>query len=183
MLTQFATMAFAFYTIFAVREFGMDERLVGFLTGLLFFTEVAVNPILGWLGDLRGHLLTLRIGIVATIISVFLAMFANSIAWFFVIFILAGIANVAVWTVPLSMTLEFAPESQRPAYIGLSNTLIAPATFIAPIFAGILIDKTSYDLTFLASGIAGLLTLLVLILAVKDPRRREKVQAEISPTD
>jgi MFS family permease len=81
------------------------------------------------------------------------------------------------------MTLEFAPESQRPAYIGLSNTLIAPATFIAPIFAGILIDKTSYDLTFLASGIAGLLTLLVLILAVKDPRRREKVQAEISPTD
>lgn len=184
MLTQFATMGFAFYTIYAVKEFGVDERLIGLLTGLLLFTEVAANPILGWLGDRRGHLLTLQIGIVATITSVLLAMGAQSVAWFFPIFILAGIANVAAWTVPLSMTLEFSPESQRPAYIGLSNTLIAPSTFIAPILAGLLIDNLNYQAAFLASGIAGLITLLVLIMGVRDPRKRASSQQHlVSPTD
>jgi MFS family permease len=183
MLTQFATMGFAFYTIYAVREFGVDVRLIGFLTGLLLFTEVAVNPILGWLGDRRGHLLTLQIGIVATIASVLLAMGAQGVAWFFPIFILAGIANVAAWTVPLSMTLEFGSVSQRPAYIGLSNTLVAPATFIAPILAGLLIDNVSYELAFLLSGAAGILTLLVLLIGVKDPRRKIKVNSVATPSD
>jgi len=183
MLTQFATMGFAFYTIYAVREFGVDVRLIGFLTGLLLFTEVFMNPFLGWLGDRRGHLLTLQIGIVATIASVLLAMGAQGVAWFFPIFILAGIANVAAWTVPLSMTLEFGSESQRPAYIGLSNTLVAPATFIAPILAGLLIDNVSYELAFLLSGAAGILTLLVLLIGVKDPRRKIKASSVASPTD
>ena len=183
MLTQFATMGFAFYTIYAVREFGVDVRLIGFLTGLLLFTEVFMNPFLGWLGDRHGHLLTLQIGIVATIASVLLAMGAQGVAWFFPIFILAGIANVAAWTVPLSMTLEFGSESQRPAYIGLSNTLVAPATFIAPILAGVLIDNVSYELAFLLSGAAGILTLLVLLIGVKDPRRKIKASSVASPTD
>jgi MFS family permease len=183
MLTQFATMGFAFYTIYAVKVFGVDVKLIGFLTGLLLFTEVAMNPILGWLGDRRGHLLPLQIGIVATIASVFLAMGVQSVAGFFPIFILAGIANVAAWTVPLSMTLEFGTESQRPAYIGLSNTLIAPATFIAPILAGLLIDKVSYELAFLVSGAAGILTLLVLLIGVKDPRHRIKASNVASTTD
>ncbi|MGW8143787.1 MAG: MFS transporter, partial [Anaerolineales bacterium] len=156
---------------------------IGFLTGLLLFTEVAANPIMGWLGDRRGHLLTLQIGIVATIASVLLAMGTQSVAWFFPTFILAGIANVAVWTVPISMTLEFSPESQRPTYIGLSNTLVAPSTFLAPILAGLLIDDISYQAAFLASGIAGIVTLLVLILGVKDPRKRITSQRLVSPTD
>ncbi len=182
MLTQFATMGFAFYTIYAVREFGVDERLIGFLTGLLLLTEVAVNPLMGWLGDRRGHLLTLQIGTVATIVGMLLAMGAQGVAWFYPIFILAGVANVAAWTVPLSMTLEFGTESQRPAYIGLSNTLVAPSTFIAPILAGFLIDTVSYEVAFLASAIAGIATLLVLVVGVKDPRKRLISQSLISPT-
>jgi len=175
-LTQFATMGFAFYTIYAVREFGIDVRLIGFLTGLLLFTEVIANPLMGWLGDRRGHLLILKIGTVAAILSAFLAFGAQGVAWFFPIFILTGIAYVAAWTVPISMTLEFGSESQRPAYIGLANTLIAPSTFLAPILAGLLIDNVSYELAFLATAIAGIATLMVLLIAVKDPRKRLESQ-------
>jgi MFS family permease len=129
---------------------------------------------MGWLGDRRGHLLTLQIGIIATIASVLLAFGAKSVAWFFPIFIFAGIASVAMWTVPISMTLEFGSESQRPAYIGLANTLVAPSTFLAPILAGLLIDNLSYQTAFLAAALAGVATLLVLILGVNDPRRQAK---------
>ena len=174
MLTQFAAMGFAFYTIYAVRVFDINAGLIGILTGLLLFTEVLMNPIMGWLGDRRGHLLTLQIGIIATIASVLLAFGAQSVAWFFPIFILAGIASVAMWTVPISMTLEFGSESQRPAYIGLANTLVAPSTFLAPILAGWLIDNQSYQTAFLVAALAGIVTLLVLIIGVHDPRRQAK---------
>lgn len=170
MLTQFAAMGFAFYTIYAVRVFNIDAGLLGILTGLLLFTEVVMNPLMGWLGDRRGHLMTLQIGIIATIASVLLAWGAQSVAWFFPIFILTGIASVAMWTVPISMTLGFGSESQRPAYIGLANTLVAPSTFLAPIFAGWLIDNLSYQTAFISAAIAGIATFFVLNLGVHDPR-------------
>jgi MFS family permease len=183
MLTQFATMGFAFYTIYAVRVFGISEGLIGILTGLLMFTEVAMNPIMGWIGDRRGYLITLQIVMVATIASSLLALGAQGVAWFIPIFILAGVAYVAAWTIPLSMTLEFGSESDRPSYIGLANTLIAPSTFLAPILAGLLIDKINYQWTFLASAIAGIATLLVLLMGVSDPRKKLDSQVVTSTSE
>ena len=183
MLTQFATMGFVFYTVYAVRVFGISEGLIGILTGLLMFTEVAMNPIMGWLGGRRGYLITLQIGMVATIASSFLALGAQGVAWFFPMFILAGVAYVAAWTIPLSMTLEFGSESDRPSYIGLANTLIAPSTFLAPILAGLLIDKVNYQWTFLASAIVGIATLLVLIIGVSDPRKKLDSQVVTSTSE
>ena len=183
MLTQFGTMGFAFYTIYAVRVFGISEGVIGILTGLLMFTEVAMNPLMGWIGDRRGYLITLQIGMVAAIASSLLALGAKGVAWFFPIFIFTGIASVAAWTIPLSMTLEFGSESDRPSYIGLANTLIAPSTFLAPILAGWLIDYVNYQWTFLASAIIGIATLLVLLLGVSDPRKKLDSQVVISTSE
>ena len=183
MLTQFGTMGFAFYTIYAVRVFGISEGVIGILTGLLMFTEVAMNPLMGWIGDRRGYLITLQIGMVAAIASSLLALGAKGVAWFFPIFIFTGIASVAAWTIPLSMTLEFGSESDRPSYIGLANTLIAPSTFLAPILAGWLIDNVNYQWTFLTSAIIGIATLLVLLLGVSDPRKKLDSQVVISTSE
>ncbi|MFC1922399.1 MFS transporter [Chloroflexota bacterium] len=183
MLTQFATMGFAFYTIYAVREFGISEGIIGILTGLLMFTEVAMNPLMGWIGDRRGYLITLQIGMVAAIASSLLALGAKGVAWFFPIFIFTGIASVAAWTIPISMTLEFGSESDRPSYIGLANTLIAPSTFLAPILAGWLIDNVNYQWTFLASAIIGIATLFVLFWGVSDPRKKLDSQVVISTSE
>jgi MFS family permease len=77
------------------------------------------------------------------------------------------------------MTLEFGSEAERPAYIGLANTLVAPSTFLAPLFGGWLADYSSYQATFITSGIAGLVTAWVLYVGVRDPRslRRSAVDA------
>jgi MFS family permease len=181
MAAQFATMGFAFYTVYAVKVFGIGEGVVGILTGLLMFTEVAMNPLLGWIGDRRGHLISLKIGGIAMILSSLLAWGAQGIAWFVPMFILAGVSYVSAWTVPMAMTLEFGSEHQRPTYIGLANTLIAPSTFLAPILAGWLIDNSSYQTAFIASAISGMAMLLVLVLSVHDPRKKAEAQI-LSPT-
>jgi MFS family permease len=177
MATQFSFTGFAFYTVYAVKQFHIPVFLIGILTGLLLAGQVTSNPFMGWLGDRSGHLRAFQLGILAAAASTFLAWLAAGPAWFYPIFLLAGIANAAGWTIPMAMTIEFSREEDRAAYIGLANTLIAPVTFLAPILGGWLADNAGYPATFLASSFFGLLTLLLLLTIVRDPRRNPTVQA------
>jgi hypothetical protein len=54
------------------------------------------------------------------------------------------------------MTFQFGSETERPIYIGMSNTLIVPATILAPFLGGWLVQLSGYPATFLASALAGL---------------------------
>jgi MFS family permease len=178
MAAQFSTMGFAFYTVYAVREFGIPEFIAGILTGLLMGAQVTANPVLGWLGDRRGHLRAFQLGIVAATISTLLAWITNGVQWFYPIFILAGIANVAGWTAPMAMTVDFSRNSDLPAYIGLANTLIAPSSFLAPIIGGWLADLAGFKMTFFASSLTGVITLLILYFGVSDPRNSLEVESD-----
>ena len=171
MMTTLASMGFAFYSVFAVHQLGMSEISVGILTSVLLVTQLLANPIMGWFGDRWSHRGMLVVGIAASALSGLLAWAANGSGWFFPVVILAGISNVATWTISMAMVQEFGTISQRPTYIGLSNTLIAPFTILAPFLGGWLADTFSYDTTFLVSGILSLLTMGLLIWMVKDPRR------------
>jgi MFS family permease len=138
---------------------------------------------MGWLGDRSGHLRAFQLGVVSAAASTFLAWLADGPGWFYPIFLLAGIANAAGWTIPMAMTVQFGQEEDRPAYIGLANTLIAPVTFIAPILGGLLADIAGYPATFMASSIAGMLTLVLLVAIVQDPRKNPAVQPVKMTTD
>ncbi|MBE0409349.1 MAG: MFS transporter [Anaerolineales bacterium] len=171
MLSQLGTMAFAFYTVYAVRILGVSEGIAGILTGILMATQIAANPILGWIGDRFGHRLSLEIGIMAAVASAGLAWLVVGESWFYLIFGLAGIANVALWTTPIAISLQFGNEDDRPIYIGMANTLIAPVTFLAPVIGGLLADHYGYQTTFIVSAIAGLVTVFVLHMVVKNPKQ------------
>jgi MFS family permease len=183
MLSQFTFMASAFFTVYAVNDHGVSEGTIGLMTGVLMAAQVTVNPILGWAGDRFGHRLILLIGISSSIIASALAWIAPSGGWFFLIFIMTGISYVAAWTAPMSMTLEFGNPVERPAYIGLANTLVAPSTFLAPLFGGWLADTAGYQATFITSAVAGLFTALVLYRGVQDPRNLPKETAESMVVD
>jgi MFS family permease len=167
MLSQFATMAFAFYTVYAVRLLGMGEVAVGILTSVLMFTQVISNPILGRLADKWSRKNVIVIGIGAATLSALLAVFSPTPEWFYLVMILAGIANTAFWAIMMAYTLEFGVDSDRPTYVGMANSLIAPATIIAPLIGGWVADFYGYKNTFLLSSFAGVLTILVFILKVK----------------
>lgn len=180
-LTQFSTMGFAFYTVYAVNFFSINEKVNGFMTGILLATQVLANPILGWLGDRRGHLLALQIGILASVLSAGLAWLAQTPGWFYPIFLFAGIANVSAWTVPMALTIEFSPLELRTSYIGLANTLVAPSTFLAPVLGGLIADLAGYPVTFLLSGLAGVVTFFI-TYAIRNPRhhlQKELIQTRI----
>jgi len=69
------------------------------------------------------------------------------------------------------MILQFGSDQQRPLYIGLSNTLVAPATILAPLLAGLIANITGYSTAFLVSALGGIAAAAILIIMVKDPRQ------------
>ena len=93
-------------------------------------------------------------------------------------FVLAGLGVVCLWTIALAMTLEFGVESERPAYIGLANTLVAPATILAPLLGGWLADTAGYAAAFQTSLVSSILCLLVLVAFVRDPRHLGRPQPQ-----
>jgi len=170
-LSQFATMGFAFYIVYALRRFDMDTVTAGYLTATLTIAQTVANAGMGWLGDRVGHRLMLIIGAGAATLSSLLAWLAPSLAWFFPIFALSGFANVSIWTNGMTMTVDFSGENERPFYIGLAQTLTAPATIIAPLIGGRIADTQGFVSTFAWSTLLSIVMLAILVFLVKEPRK------------
>ena len=129
----------------------MDPITAGFLTATLTISQTIANIGMGWIGDRIGHRAMLILGAFAALLSAVLAWNAASILWFYPIFLLAGLANVSIWTIGMAMTVDFGSEAERPLYIGLSQTLTAPATILAPLFGGWIVDTAGFIPTFTIS--------------------------------
>jgi MFS family permease len=189
-LSQFATMGFAFYIVYALRRFQMDSVTAGYLTATLTIAQTVANAGMGWLGDRVGHRLMLIFGAGSALLSSSLAWFAPSIGWFFPVFVLSGFANVSIWMNGMTMTVDFSGESERPFYIGLAQTLTAPATILAPLIGGRIADTQGFISTFAWSAVLAIVMMAILIFLVREPRQSARagsppsvLASEPSPSD
>ncbi len=83
---------------------------------------------------------------------------------------------MAYWTTGMAITVEFGNEETRPTYIGLSNTLVAPFTIIAPLIGGWIAQTAGFQTTFMVSAVGGLIIAALLFWLVRDPRPRLKAE-------
>ncbi len=167
-LAQIGTVGFAFYTVYVVRFYGVDEATAGLLAGILLISQTIFNPIMGWLGDHWSHRGVMALGMVAAAVSAGMIIWAPSLGWFYLAFALEGIAIVGVWTIALAMIQELGQPHEKPSYIGLANTLIAPTAFIIPLLAGWLADTVGYQATFMVTAFGAAATVFVLSFILKD---------------
>jgi MFS family permease len=168
-LSNFVWMAINFYTVYAVDRFGLDARTVGFLPALFLISQGMSAPLLGWLGDRIGHRLVYAGGVLLMVISAFLAMTAQALPLFFLAYILAGASNAGYWSVGISLSLEFARPEEKPLYVGLINTAMAPFLLISSLIGGALADSYGYPAAFGFAAICGLITVAVTLFLVRDP--------------
>jgi len=168
-LSQFATMALSFYTIYAVWHFGINEFTAGVMTTSLLVANILANPLMGRLADRWSPRMVMGLGGIGTSLSALIAILAPSAGWFYLAFVFASMGIVATWTIPIPLTNQFGNEKERPFYIGLSNTFTAPAAILAPILGGWLADSQGFQATFLVSVISGLLMAAMLYFLMKDP--------------
>ena len=177
MLAQFAMLASAFYMLYALRRFQIGTAEAGALTSVLFITQVAAGPGVGFIADRWSRKGMLEVGALALIAGPLLACLAGGLGWFYLVFILVGISNAAINTLGLAFILEYGSEAERPTYFGLANTLVAPVSVIAPMLGGWMADTLGFQSTFLIAAVAGLLAGLVLHFFVSDPRGKQPIGA------
>lgn len=180
-MAQVAVLGVAFFTVYASRRFGMDAATAGVMTSVLLISQVVANPIFGWIGDRYSHRLMFALGVFLSGASAALAMVAPELSWFYVVFALAGLANAGFWPTINALTVEFGSESERPYYIGLANTLIAPITLLAPILGGWVADSVGYQATFGVAAVSAILTVLLIVFLLSEPRHKPQELVALSP--
>ena len=100
-----------------------------------------------------------------------LALGAPSLGVFGAVFVLTGVQGAAISISNLSVLLEFAPvPEERPTYVGLGTTLMAPVALGAPLAAGLLADAFGFATVFALAAAAGTVALALLVSLVRDPR-------------
>lgn len=169
---QLGMGAFSYYAVFAVGELGAGPGLAGWLTGVLIFMDMLANPILGVVGDRKGHRVVLLFGALMGLASVMLAGWLTSIPAWFVIFGLAGIASVVGWTTTMVFSLEFGSPAEQATYIGMANTLVAPATLASPFLAGWYIDSLGYTAMYRAAAGVFLVAAILSYRLLRHPRSK-----------
>ena len=166
-------MGGGFYTVYALSAWAPPASQVGVFTTLLLAGQIVGTVTLGWLADRSGHRLVIITGLAATVAANVLALAAPSLAAFGAVFVLAGLQSAAITISNLNVLLEFAPSpEERPTYIGLGTTSIAPVAFGAPLVAGLVADARGFASVFVVATVVGAIGLALLVAVVRDPRRR-----------
>ena len=166
------TMAGGFYTVHALRAWEAPPSRAGVFTALLVVGHALGTLTLGWVADHAGHRLVLLAGAAATVVASVVALLAPSLAVFELVFVLFGVHTAAVSVSALNVLLEFAPsQDERPTYIGLGSTAMAPVAFATPLIGGLMADALGFRVVFLTALGCGVVGLLMLATRVHDPRR------------
>ncbi len=148
-----------FITALGLERFNLSGADVGGFTAALLAAQAVSDPLLGGMADRWGHKQVLELSTAVGLLAIVLALIAPAPVWFFVIFVLVGFAQAGYILSGFTLVFSFAPPVQRPAYIGVSNIVMAPVAAAGPLLSGWLAELVSYEALFivlLAVGIAGL---------------------------
>jgi MFS family permease len=170
-LGTLGTMANGFYTVYALRAWQAAEWQVGIFTTFFLAGQVFGNVTMGWLADRAGHRLVLVLGVGALATGNLLALHAGSPDALGPVFALSGIHMAAIHVSARTILLEFAAaEADRPTYIGLANTALAPLNFVAPLTAGLTADRLGFPAVFVLASLFAAVGVGFLLARVREPR-------------
>lgn len=171
-LSDLATSATAFYSIYALSHFNLSEGYAGIFTTISAAAYVVGILILGFVGDKNGHKVNILIGLSANILAGVIAIFINNINVYLAIFVFTAIAQGAKDISINNITVEFCSPEKIPTYIALSGVMVVPVSLIV-LGMGSMADLFGYKSLFILALAASIISALIM-LKVKDPRHSNK---------
>ncbi|MFO7633129.1 MAG: MFS transporter [Caldilinea sp.] len=174
LLSNLGRMGAGFLTVAAIQQWQVSDASVGIYTAALLIGQTLGNLLAGVIADRRGHKFTLELAQWASVLTFGMAWLAPNADWYYAIFFLMGIVNGIAIVSGVLIVMEFSKPEHRPTYIGLGNTVTGIGGAIAPLIGGLIAAVFSYDLLFFVSALLSVITLLVLVFGMKEPRRHEQ---------
>lgn len=159
-----------FLAVHAVSAFQLPDSATGTLIAAYTGGFMIATLCMAWLTDRFGNKLSLSIGSLAMALSLGLAAWAPSAEWVVIALALSGVQNASYLISGIMIVLEFAPDTERPIYIAIASTIIAPVSIAAPLLGGVLASVVGYRTLFAVALIPALLGWAILQFWVREPR-------------
>jgi MFS family permease len=169
-VSRLGAMAVGFFLVFGNTSYRLTGTQVGTLTAILIGTQAVMNVVWGWIGDRAGHKFVLTSSAFILTLASLVAWSSSSEASLVIAFILLGTAIASDNVSRFNIVLEFAVPEDQPTYIGLTNTLLAPAVALGPILGGWLATVLDYRGMFLIAAVLAVVGGLMLLAWVREPR-------------
>ena len=171
-VTNLGTMAGGFFVVHGKENIAGALEQVGTLTAILVGTQAVTNLLWGLVADRRGHKVVLCGSALSMALTALVGWLASSPTWLWATFCLLGVSMSAESVSRMNIILEFCAPEDRPTYIGLTNTLLAPARTLAPILGGALATWLAggYRGMFLVAGAISVVGGAMLAFWVREPR-------------
>ena len=163
-------MAGGFFMVYGAERFGFGGAQVGLLTAILTGSQAVTNPLWGMLADRVGHKAVLCGGAFSMVLASAAALVAGAPAGMYVAFALMGLSYAAESVSGQTIVMEFASPHDRPTYVGLTNTLLAPCRTLGPIIGGILATWLGYRGMFPFAVLLAAAGGVLMMLWVREPR-------------
>ncbi len=166
----------AFLTASALERFSPSAAQIGLFTGVMLGAQAVGNLGLGALADRWGHKQVLELATALGMAALGMALVAPDAPWFVPIFALVGASQAGYQLSGFTLVFAFSPPAERPTYIGVANTALAPVAALGPLLAGWLAGGTGYAFVFAALAVVGLAGLAVLHWQVAVPQARLRAE-------
>jgi MFS family permease len=182
-LLTLATMATAFYTVYAVDRLGASDGMVANYTAVLLATQLPANLLLGYMGDKLGQRSVMQMTALCIALAALTALVSPDTTVFALVWVFLATATSGFLLVNMAMIVEFATPNERPTYVAIGLGLGAPVSFAAPLVGGWIAGSAGYFPLFTSVIVLSIVAFLAITRFVADPRKTNHeahVQAEVT---
>lgn len=177
LLLGLTSLSSPFYAVYAINQKGVPTATIGIFLSAQIVGGFLYSILGGYLLERFGGRLTTRVEAFIAVVAPTLAAVAGvfmpgNSSWFIgaylLLFASLGALNSSFMLGHMNYLLEIAPESKRPIYVGLSNSLTG-IIIVFPLLGGALASAVSYEPLFALTAL-GLLPALGLTARLVEPR-------------
>ena len=166
--------AISLYAVYTQNKFNFDISEAGVFVIINVVASGFGSLFAGWVGDLYGHKNAILLSFVSYLFALIVALLAKNIFHVYVIFLFLGLGLGAFMPSAMSLIYKFADGGDNKIYMALTDTILAPFTFLAiTIVGGIseIIDMQTILIVIAAFLVIGI---LIMIFLVDDPNNKYK---------
>lgn len=165
-------LAVPFYILYAAKTIELSGANLGLLSLAYLGADTASNLVWGYLGDKKGFRIVLLLSLVMWIGATVLLMNVTSLWPIVFAFIGLGASQAGYLMASQTMVLEFGGREETPMRLAITGTAEQVSAAAGPLIGGLIAAALSYHVVFGVSIAFLALSLVLVVVRVKEPRKR-----------
>ena len=168
--------AISLYAIYSQNKFGFDIGEAGIFVILNVFASGIGSLFSGWLGDSYGHKISILFSFMAYLMALLIALLSKNMVHVYIVFLFLGLGLGAFMPSAMNLIYKFADGGDNKIYMALTDTVLAPFTFLAITIVGSVSELIDMDIILIVIGAFLLIGIFIMIFFVDDPSNQDKKQ-------